>query len=90
MDANTEVTVEELGMQRTVNTLSIGFRDLVGICLRAALVDVMYQGEAPVLIMDDPFINLDDKKLPAARAFLSELSRRYQVIYFTCSSSRTF
>lgn len=90
IDANTEVTVDELGLQRTVNTLSCGFRDLIGICLRAALVDAMYQDETPVLIMDDPFINLDDKKLPAARVFLTELSRKYQIIYFTCSSSRNF
>lgn len=90
MDANTEVTVDELGLQRGVNTLSCGLRDLIGICLRAALVDAMYQEEAPVLIMDDPFINLDDGKLPAARAFLTELSKRYQIIYFTCSGYRSF
>lgn len=90
MDANTEVTVDLLGLQRRVNTLSCGYRDLIGICLRAALVDAMYQEESPVLIMDDPFINLDDQKLPAAQEFLTELSKRYQIIYLTCSSLRTF
>lgn len=90
IDANADVTVDQQGLQRTVNTLSCGYRDLIGICLRAALVDAMYQDEPPVLIMDDPFTNLDDRKLPAAKVFLTELSKKYQIIYFTCSNSRSF
>lgn len=88
IDANIEVTVEQMGLQREVNALSCGYRDLIGICLRAALADAMYQEEAPALIMDDPFTNLDDQKLPAAKNFLTELSKKYQIIYFTCSRSR--
>lgn len=90
MDANTNVTVDELGKQREVNTLSTGYRDLVGICLRVALVDVMYEKEVPILIMDDPFINLDDEKLRAGSAFLKEVAEKYQVIYFTCSNTRNY
>lgn len=90
MDANTNVTVDELGKQREVNTLSTGYRDLVGICLRVALVDVMYEKEVPVLIMDDPFINLDDEKLRAGSTFLNEVAEKYQIIYFTCSSTRNY
>ncbi len=90
MDANTNVTVDELGKQREVNTLSTGYRDLVGICLRVALVDVMYEKEVPILIMDDPFINLDDEKLLAGSVFLREVAEKYQIIYFTCSSTRNY
>jgi len=90
MDANTNVTVDELGKQREVNTLSTGYRDLVGICLRVALVDVMYENEVPILIMDDPFINLDDEKLLAGSVFLREVAEKYQIIYFTCSSTRNY
>ena len=90
MDANTNVTVDQLGKQRDVNTLSTGYRDLVGICLRVALVDVMYEKELPAIIMDDPFINLDDEKLRAGSAFLKEVAEKYQVIYFTCSNTRNY
>ena len=90
MDANTNVTVDELGKQRDVNTLSTGYRDLVGICLRVALVDVMYEKEVPTIIMDDPFINLDDEKLRAGSAFLKEVAEKYQIIYFTCSNTRSY
>lgn len=88
IDANTNITVVEQGKQRETNTLSLGYRDLIGVCLRVALVDAMYTDEAPVLIMDDPFTNLDDKKMEAAKEFLKQVSEKYQIIYFTCSDAR--
>lgn len=88
IDANTNITVTEQGKQREVNTQSTGYRDLIGICLRVALVDAMYKEEAPVLIMDDPFTNLDDEKIQKAKKFLEFVAEKYQVIYFTCSESR--
>ncbi len=88
VDANTEVTVEECGKQRETQTLSRGWRDLAGLCLRLALADAMYQEEMPVLIMDDPFTNLDDEKLAAGRNLLREVAKKYQVVYFTCSRGR--
>lgn len=88
IDANTNVTVDELGKQRDTGTLSTGYRDLIGICLRIALVDAMYQEETPVLIMDDPFTSLDDRKVRAGRDFVEKLGEKYQIIYFTCSAAR--
>ena len=88
MDANTKVTVEEYGKQRDTDTLSAGYQDLIGFCLRIAFVDAMYQEETPMLIMDDPFVNLDDKKMKAAKELLEYIAEKYQIIYFTCSESR--
>lgn len=88
IDANTNITETKQGKQREVNTQSSGYRDLIGICLRVALVDAMYKEEAPVLIMDDPFTNLDDEKIQKAKKFLEFVAEKYQVIYFTCSESR--
>ena len=91
VDAGSAVTVEEKGRQRDLETLSTGCRDLAGICLRTALADAMYTGtcrERPMLIMDDPFTNLDDERTAGALRFLRETGRRFQIIYFTCSRSR--
>lgn len=88
IDANTKVTVEELGKQRETDTLSAGYQDLIHTCLRIAYVDAMYQEEKPMLILDDSFVNLDDKKVEAAKEFLHFIAEQYQVIYFTCSKSR--
>ena len=89
MDANIAVTVKEQGKQRDIHTLSTGYQDLVGICLRLAFVDAMYEQESPMLILDDPFTNLDDDKVIAARTLLQEVAKKYQVIYFTCSDARS-
>ncbi len=89
VDAHANVTVEDLGMQRDPRFLSCGYRDLVGICMRMALVDAMYRKEKPFLILDDPFASLDADKLEGAMGFLEAIGREYQVLYFTCHGSRS-
>lgn len=88
LDANTRITVEQLGKQREIETQSMGYRDLISICLRIALVDAMYEDEKPVLILDDPFTNLDDAKMNEAKLLMAEISKKYQLVYLTCSNSR--
>ncbi|MCD8365006.1 MAG: AAA family ATPase [Clostridiales bacterium] len=83
MDANTQITVEEEGMQRETAYLSRGYQDLIGLCLRLALVDAMYQKERPFLILDDPFVNLDAEKTAGGMRLLEEVSGEYQIIYFS-------
>lgn len=88
IDANMVLTKEEKGMQRSTGYLSFGYRDLIGFCMRLAVADAMYEGEKPMLILDDPFVNLDDEKAKEAKRLLKEVSKYYQVIYLTCSESR--
>ena len=59
---------------------------MIGLCLRLSMTDAMYKGEKPVLVLDDPFVNLDDKKTSSAAKLLSEVAKEYQVIYFTCKN----
>lgn len=89
MDANIHLTTEEMGMQREVDVLSAGYQDLIGFCMRLALIEGMYQQEKPFLILDDPFINLDEEKMQRAIGFLKEIGQTYQILYFTCHESRT-
>lgn len=88
VDADMRLTRQELGMGRSRNSLSKGYRDLVDISLRMALIEVMYEEEKPWIIFDDPFVNLDSDKLSQVRTFLEEISKHYQVIYFSCHESR--
>ena len=88
MDANIKITIDEAGMQRDSELFSAGYRDLFGTALRVSLADAMYPEETPFLIMDDPFVNLDDDKLSKVDDFLKMLKQKYQIIYFTCSGSR--
>lgn len=88
LDANMDLSVIEQGMPRDIGFLSNGYQDLVGICMRMALVDAMYQEEKPFIVFDDPFVNLDKDKLDGALRLLKEIAKEYQVVYFTCHESR--
>lgn len=89
MDINLNVKLEEKGQLRDVDILSEGYQDLVGLCRRMAFVDAMYDYEKPFLILDDPFVNLDETRVDGAMNFLQKISEDYQIIYFTCHKSRS-
>lgn len=88
LDANLNLSLREKGSLHDLGFLSEGYQDLVGLCRRMAMVDAMYEQEKPFLILDDPFVNLDEDRLAGALNFLDQISKRYQVIYFTCHDSR--
>lgn len=90
IDANIHVTRRDMGEQREIKAFSAGSQDLMNIVLRVALVEAMYQDESPFLIFDDSFVNLDSARMDTAARFLEYISKRYQVIYFTCHESRAF
>jgi len=88
IDANTVITKEEKGRQRSTQALSLGYQDLVGFCMRLAMTDAMYEEEKPVLILDDPFVNLDDSKMDGAVRLLKNVASEYQIMYLTCRENR--
>ena len=88
LDAKLNMERKEQGIYRDMRHLSSGYQDLIGLCMRMAMVDAMYQQEKPFIVLDDPFVNLDESKLQGAKVFLEKLSETYQVIYFTCHESR--
>lgn len=89
IDANARLTMKAQGQERDIVQMSGGYQDLIGVAMRMALVDVMYEKEKPFLILDDSFDQVDDVKMPGAMEMLREISKEYQIIYFTCSESRT-
>ena len=88
LDTNMAIRKQEQGIFRDSQSLSSGWRDLLGICLRFAIADAMFPEEKPFLILDDPFVNLDDEKMKGALELLQSISEEYQVIYFACHNSR--
>lgn len=87
LDANLNIKVRDNGLH-DIRLLSEGYQDLVGLCRRMAMIEAMYDQEKPFLVLDDPFVNLDDKKLAGAKDFLNQIGTEYQVIYFTCQQGR--
>lgn len=88
LDANIRMTKTEYGIQREIERMSRGQQDLVGICMRMALVDAMYGEEKPFIIFDDPFTNFDSVKTRKGMEFVNKLAKDYQILYFTCHESR--
>ena len=72
-----------------VSAFSSGYRDLLALCLRFSICDALLASESAPMILDDPFNNLDDRKTRVALQLLHRLCRDRQILYFTCSHSRT-
>ncbi len=82
------VSVEKNGRAKEQAYFSEGLQDMMNIAMHLALADALFQGEAPMLILDDPFVNLDDIRLKNALALLKKLAEKRQIVYLTCHSSR--
>ena len=89
IDSELNISKRSFGLQRNIEMMSEGYKDLIGLCRRMAMVDAMYEDEKPFLIFDDSFVNLDDKKLDYSLEFMKKIAEKYQVIYTTCHTSRT-
>ncbi|MBQ0043227.1 MAG: AAA family ATPase [Lachnospiraceae bacterium] len=84
IDAKANVKVYEQGMDREAYFFSEGNKDLLGLCMRLAYADAMYEKEKPFLIMDDPFVNMDDERTKGAYDLLKKITDKYQVIFYSC------
>lgn len=87
-DVKLGLSVSAYGKEKELGYFSAGFRDLIGLCMRFALVDAMFEEEEPFLVLDDPFVNFDEKKLKRGMEFLQKASKRYQILYLVCHGSR--
>ena len=88
IDVGLQVSFREEGGTREIGYYSAGYQDLIGICGRLALVDAIFEQEKPFLILDDPFVNLDEKKMKDAHNILEEIANRYQIIHLICHQNR--
>lgn len=88
LDAAFQVGIDEGGAMCEMDYYSQGYKDVIQLCQRLALTEALFQKEKPFIILDDPFVNLDDEMLGRAKHALEILSENMQVIYFTCSWTR--
>lgn len=88
MTPNFEIRYERNGIERSEKHLSAGQRSVCAFCFRMALIENMYIEEKPFLILDDPFVSLDQKHINKVKEILKKLSEKLQLIYFTCHESR--
>jgi len=82
------LSTERMGERRGVEVLSRGEQDLYAFCARIALIEAIFSKQTPFLVLDDPFVNLDDKNYAHALSLLSTLGARFQILYTVCAESR--
>ena len=70
---------------------SKGWRNIFALALRFAFIDEVFSNsrKTPFVVLDDPFVNLDDEKLYLSLQAVNDYAKDKQVIYFTCHNSRT-
>ena len=89
VDETTGAVIRQQGRTHEIGELSQGYSDVIAFCMRMALGDALFEGAQPFIILDDPFVNLDDRHLGEALDFVKDLARDRQLIYLTCHSSRS-
>ena len=89
VDHDLKIQVDEKGEAREIGYFSAGMADCMMLCMRLALIDALFKQEEPFIILDDPFVNLDDAHTSYALEMLKKIAQDKQIIYMVCNSSRT-
>lgn len=68
----------------TFDTLSDGTKDTVSLAFRLAMLEHLYPEGGGVAIFDDPFTDMDPKRVEQSCKLLSKYAENNQVIFITC------
>ena len=88
LDVNLNAEINENGSNKKIDFMSTGYKDLIYICMRLSLIDSLFEDEKPFIILDDPFVNLDEEKVKNAMKLIETKAEEFQIIYFVCHESR--
>jgi exonuclease SbcC len=66
------------------SSLSYGTRDALGLSLRLVMGRFFLGDSKGVLVMDDPFVDMDPQRQSAGAEMLREFAEKKQLIIFTC------
>ena len=87
LDVNLNAEINEKGSNKKIDFFSTGYQDIIYICMRLSLIESLFEKEKPFIILDDPFVNLDEEKIQHAKELINNISKQYQIIYFACHES---
>ena len=88
LDSDLNVNLDTQSGLKEKEFLSTGNQDMVEICKRFALIKSIFKHQTPFIILDDPFVNLDEKALDGMLKVVKDFSNEMQIIYLVCHSSR--
>lgn len=85
-DLSAAARTQDSPLLRREESLSRGTRDQLYLSLRLALCELTAGREPCPIVLDDALLTFDDQRLGYALDYLRELSKRRQVLLFTCQS----
>ncbi|MCL2157908.1 MAG: AAA family ATPase [Oscillospiraceae bacterium] len=85
-DKNLDLEILESETRRKIGYFSAGTRDAAYLCLRIALLELLFEDEMPPLVCDESFLRLDMGRLENLIRVLATISKRtqLQLFVFTC------
>jgi uncharacterized protein YhaN len=79
-----QIWSDEKGGKVNPEMLSRGTIDQLYLAARLSLVEIICENHRPPLLLDDPFVTFDSRRLGQAMEVLRDFSRGQQIIIFTC------
>lgn len=64
--------------------LSEGSKETVSLAFRLAVLDYLFPDGGGVIVLDDPFVNMDPERTEKSVALVKDCATRHQVIFLTC------
>lgn len=85
LDTDFLLSFSDGSMMRDAEFLSAGTGDLAYICLRIALIELLYQKTVPPFIFDESFVRIDDARMKNVLSLVRKYAdHEYQTLIFTC------
>lgn len=88
LDSDLNITLDTQSGLKEKAYLSAGNQDMVDICKRFALIKSIFKTQSPFIILDDPFVNLDEISLENMLKLVKDFAHDVQIIYLVCHGSR--
>ena len=73
----------------TYNTLSDGTKDTISLAFRLAMLEHLYPEGDGLAVFDDPFTDMDVKRVEQSCKLIQKFAENNQVIFTTCDDKYT-
>lgn len=70
-------------------TLSEGTKETVSLAFRLAVLDHLFPEGGGIIVLDDPFTDMDGDRVAQSCKLIQECAKRHQVIFLTCHEEYT-
>jgi len=85
IDSELNINLDEGKNLHSIDFYSQGYKDLVYLALRIAIIKMALNKSLPIFL-DDPLVNLDKKNKANVINYLNDLSKENQIFYFSCTN----